>query len=84
VNLAFGIVLQLNRMKKEVKIVLFVSGKGSNANAVIDFSLKSKAFSVVAIYASSPKSQALLLAKEHGLHNECITDDDLLGRALFH
>jgi phosphoribosylglycinamide formyltransferase 1 len=83
VKLAFGIVLQLNRMKKEVKIVLFVSGKGSNANAVIDFSLKSKAFSVVAIYASSPKSQALLLAKEHGLHNECITDDDLLGRALF-
>jgi phosphoribosylglycinamide formyltransferase-1 len=84
VKLAFGIVLQRNRMKKEVKIALFVSGKGSNARAVIDFSLKSKAYTVAAIYASSPKSQALLLAKEHNLHSECISDDDLSGNVLFH
>ena len=81
-KLALRIVLQRICMKKEKKIALFVSGKGSNARAVIDFSCVHGGYEVAALYASNPHAAAIDMAKELGVHTDSLSDTDLSGEKL--
>jgi len=64
-------------MDKAKKIVLFTSGKGSNARSVIKFAGESACFEVAVLYATHALKGAMGMAQELGVHTELLERDDL-------
>jgi len=65
------------------RIVVLISGRGSNALALAQASAKSPATEVVGVLSNEPTATGLQAAAELGLHTACVAHRDFPSRAAF-
>jgi formyltetrahydrofolate-dependent phosphoribosylglycinamide formyltransferase len=76
--------------KKELKIAVFVSGRGSNLQAILDSPELKTLVTVAAVFSDKSECGAFSLARQHsvqtftvGLKEGCINPDQLLQKIIY-
>ncbi len=64
-------------------VVILISGRGSNLNALIDLANKTAAYTIRAVISNRPAAAGLALAQAHGLETAVVDHTEFESRSAF-